>query len=386
MKVVLTAHFSPWSAYSGGGQRSTHNLALAMCRRGIDTTVVFARPPWEQVPVPAGLPYRLRWATLIARKSASGAVLRPLVPASLARVVAGLVHESHEPLVVHSNGEESALLPALRRVLPFGLIVTPRFPRLPDALTAGHRSLRDRARLVIRDTRYVQLGTAVRGADFVSPPSHFAGRMMQAAYGLDPSRLRPVHNGVPVEFLDHHWAPEDTERPLVFFGRFARDKGIDVLLAAIERLGPAAPRCLLVGRGPLRPELERAASASGGRIELRDWADHHTLGRLLAGASMAAIPSREENFSLAVLSAMAVGTPLVTTRVGGTAEVVEDGRNGLLVEADDPAALAGAIARLRDAPEDAARMGAAASEIVRRDFTWDVAAERFLSLYEQSLR
>ena len=197
--------------------------------------------------------------------------------------------------------------------------------------------------------------------------------------------MAPVHNGVPHEFLDYHWKPSKEARPLLFFGRFAEDKGIDTLVDALQLLGSKAPPCLLVGRGPLQNRVDEMAANSNGKIQVRGWADHHALGQLLTESMMAVIPSREENFSLAVLSVMAVGTPLITTRVGGTAEVVEHEKNALLIEADDPQSLSQCIARICTNPREAAKFGKQASAIVRSDFTWDVAAEKFNRLYEQAL-
>ena len=389
MRVILTCNYSPWSSYSGGGQRSTDNLARALVRRRHDVTVVFTRPPWERVPVPADLPYRLCWAGLTTIRGSSPGPLRLTSILPVARVVARLVRQGG-PVVVHSQGEESAALPSLRRTMkrPFGLVVTPRYPVVPAAILAGATAtVIQRLRSLLFDSKYVALGLALRGADFCSPPSAYGARLVQRAYDLRDEQIEPVHNGVPAEFLDYRWEPGDGTRPILFFGRFARAKGIDTLLDALLTLGPRGPRAVLVGRGPAQREIElRIRNAGlGDRVTLHGWADHHTLGKLLCGASMAVLPSREENFSLAVLSALAVGTPLVTTPVGGTPEVLEHERNGLLVETGDGVALAGAIDRLIRDPAFAARLGAAGREDVRREFTWDMTASRFETLYSRTL-
>lgn len=387
MRIVLTCNYSPWSAYSGGGQRSTHNLARTLAARGHDVTVVFTKVPFERVAPPERLPYRLEWASLLDYRSRRQAPLRPLTAFSVAWAVRRHARRPG-PLVVHAQGEEAAVLPALRRRYPFGLVVTPRYPSLPEELSgAGGAGLLGTVRLHVVDTKYVTLGAALRGADFCSPPSHYAGRLMQRAYGLRDAQIRPVHNGVPVEFLEYRWAPGDPERPLLFFGRFSPSKGVDTLLDALARLGAGAPRAVLVGRGRLQGEMQRRAVelGLGERVTFLPWADHHTLGRLLTEASMACIPSREENFSLAVLACMAVGTPLVTTPVGGTPEVVTHGETGLLFEAGDVAGLSEAIRRLRGAPEDAAALGRAARDRVREGFTWEATAGKFERLYAESL-
>jgi glycosyltransferase involved in cell wall biosynthesis len=390
VRIILTCNYSPWSSYSGGGQRSTHNLARAMAERDHQVTVVFTRPPWERVEVPADLPYRVRWAALTSFGGQSPGLLRLSSILPVARAVAALVAKEG-PAVVHAQGEESAALPALRRLtgLRFGLVVTPRYPDFPDAVLAGSTATPlARARTALFDSKYVALGAALRGADFCAPPSSYGGRLVQRAFDVEWERIAPVHNGVPVEFLEHRWQPDTRERPLLFFGRFAHDKGIDTLLDALVQLGAQAPRTLLVGRGPQHALIERQIRECGlaERVELRAWADHHELGRLLSESAFAVLPSREENFSLAVLSALAVGTPLITTPVGGTSEVVTHEQNGLLVAPGDVQGLAGAIARLSSEPEFAARLGGERSELVRRDFTWQAAARKFEDLYERALQ
>jgi glycosyltransferase involved in cell wall biosynthesis len=383
MRVVLTCNFSPWSAYSGGGQRSTHNLARALARRGHRVKVVFTKPPWERIEPPEPLPYELGWAWLPDLRSRRQAPLRPLTALTVAHAV---WHELRQGRVdvVHAQGEEAAALPSVRRSREFGLVVTPRYPGLPAPLLRHQGPTRfELARLGLLDAKYLTLGAALRAADFCSPPSFYAGDLMQRAYGLRDEQVRPVHNGVPEEFLAYRWQPSRSARPALFFGRLSRAKGVDTILEALTRLGPAAPPTLIVGRGPRRDEIAAEIVTRGlrDRVELRDWVDHHTLGGLLEQSSMALIPSREENFSLAVLSAMAVGTPLITTPVGGTPEVVENRVNGMLVEPGNDAELAAAISTLHREPQLAAAIGRTGRDLVRRRFTWDVAANRFEALY-----
>jgi glycosyltransferase involved in cell wall biosynthesis len=389
VRIILTCNYSPWSSYSGGGQRSTHNLALALTSRGHDVTVVFTRPPWERVSAPAGLPYRLRWAGLASVNGKSPGLLRLSSVLPVARAVAELVR-GQGATIVHSQGEEAAALPAMRRAsgLPFGLVVTPRYPDYPVAPLDAHGGSRlSRLGALIRHGKYVALGVALRGADFCSPPSAHGAELAKRTFGLSDAQMAPVHNGVPVEFLDYRWAPGDAIRPLLFFGRFAESKGIDTLLAALRRLGDRAPHAILAGRGPLLSEIEAQLDASGlrDRVQLRGWVDHHELGRLLERSSMCVLPSREENFSLAVLSAMAVGTPLITTPVGGTPEVVVDQKNGLLVRPGDVTGLADAISRLQNDPPFAEHLATNGRECVRTSYTWDVAAAKFEALYARLL-
>jgi glycosyltransferase involved in cell wall biosynthesis len=399
VRVILSSNFSPWSAYTGGAPRSTHYLATELSRRGHHVTVIFTKVPWERIEPGEPTLYDLRWATLLNPGSGRVGPLRPFTACTVAKIARRLLEDfrkSHgeETAIVHANGEEGALLPRLRRRLPFGLVVTPRYPALPAALNGqSPTSPLRRLATLVRQPKYATLGVALRGADYCSPPSAYAAQLFQRAYGLDPGRVRPVHNGVPGEFLNHHWRPASgapgtpgtiDRRPILFFGRFSHSKGVDVLLeafAGINRI--AAQHLVLVGSGPHRARyLDRIRALKlDDRVQLREWATHQDLAQLLTSSSIAVLPSREENFSLAVLSAMAVGIPLVTTAVGGTPEVVKHGKNGLLCEPGNASQLRDAMNRLLADPAYASELGTAGCELVRRSFTWEAAARKFEELY-----
>ena len=385
MHVILTANFSPWSPYSGGGQRSTHNLAQVLARRGHDVEVVFTKPPWEQVNVPTGLPYALHWAALPARRSRRDAPLRPLTALTVALQVRALLRPG---TVVHSNGEEAALLPALRRHRPFAFVLTPRYPQLPTALLQRRRTLCAALHLFFNHFKFIQLGAAARGAGLCCPTSRSAARMMQQAYGIDSRRLRIVPNGVSVAFMRAEHSEEAAARGLlIFFGRLSRSKGADTLLDALALLGSDGPKALIIGRGEQQEALAQAIRARGlsDRVALKGWMPQDELAGLLSRAAMAVLPSREESFGNAMAEAMATGTPVVSTTAGSVPEVVVHGKTGLLVPPDDPEALAGAIHRLQEDPQEARRFGVAGRQRVREHFTWNAAAERFEALYEEVL-
>jgi glycosyltransferase involved in cell wall biosynthesis len=348
-------------------------------------TVVFTKTPWERVHPPSSLPYRLRWAALLDYKSRPGAPLRVLSAWTVASIVDRELARG-QPVVVHAQGEEAARLDHVRARHHFGLVVTPRYPSLPRWLFAPPGSLIRGFGLMAGFGKYAALGVTLRAADVCAPPSRYGGDLIQRAYRVEPHRIHPVHNGVPPEFLEYRWqpAPGRDTRPALFFGRFDRSKGLDTLLRALGQLGEHAPRIRLVGRGPYRDTVVRMRDELGltSRVELHDWVGHHELGRLLTESSMAVLPSHEESFSLAVLSAMAVGTPLIATRVGGTDEVVEHGHNGVLCPAGDVMALRDAIEHLSRQPGAAAQLAARGRCRVREAFTWDRAARQFESLYD----
>ncbi len=142
---------------------------------------------------------------------------------------------------------------------------------------------------------------------------------------------------------------EGLPRPrIVFTGRLMPDKGPDVLVEAVARMdGP--PRVLVLGAGLLEPLLRERIAALGLQdvVTLEGWVAEP--GPWVAGAAVQACPSRDEAFSQAAVLAMALGVPVVGTRVDGFPATLAEGR-GRMVEAEDPDALAAALADALAAP------------------------------------
>jgi glycosyltransferase involved in cell wall biosynthesis len=157
------------------------------------------------------------------------------------------------------------------------------------------------------------------------------------------------------------------EERIVYTGRLAPDKGPDVLVEAIGLMDDAPP-VFLLGAGVLEPALRKriAELGLGGVVTLTGWREDPATW--VAGATVQACPSRDEAFSQAAVLAMGLGVPVVGTRVDGFPETLADDR-GLLVDPDDPAALAEALqavidgARVTDLP--GARAWARQFEVAR---------------------
>jgi glycosyltransferase involved in cell wall biosynthesis len=149
-------------------------------------------------------------------------------------------------------------------------------------------------------------------------------------------------------------------------GRLEPRKGTATLIAALAALRDAgrAFAAVVVGDGPLRAELERDIAARGLGAWVQMFGDRSEVRDVLAALDAFVLPSRTEGMSNALLEAMAMGLPAIATAVGGNPEVVTDGTTGLLVPADDPAAMAAALARMLDDASLASRLGAAARRVV----------------------
>jgi len=143
------------------------------------------------------------------------------------------------------------------------------------------------------------------------------------------------------------------------------------LVPAFARVHAAIPqaRLQLVGDGPLRGILEHQVGSLGlaGRVELLG--EREDVAAFLDEAACVVLPSRIEGFSYVLLEAMARGVPCIATAVGGTPDLIESGRSGLLVRPEDPQALADAITTVLADPVQAGRLGEAARRRVATEFS-----------------
>jgi glycosyltransferase involved in cell wall biosynthesis len=164
------------------------------------------------------------------------------------------------------------------------------------------------------------------------------------------------------------------DQPLALYaGRVTADKGVLVLLEALDRL--PALHLVVAGDGEALSELRRRATRQP-RLHLLGQVPPAEVLRLLGGADLFVHPSCcAEGLPSAVLEAAAAGVAIVATPQGGTVEVIRSQEHGLLVPPGDVAALAEAMARLVDDPSLRARLGARARELVEGQFSWDRIAE-----------
>ncbi|GEC02841.1 glycosyl transferase family 1 [Streptomyces spinoverrucosus] len=245
--------------------------------------------------------------------------------------------------------------------------------------------------------------TAIEAADAVIAVSGAMREDILACYpALDPARVHVVHNGIDTGLYRPdpgtdvlHRLGIDPNRPYVLFvGRITRQKGVPQLLRAVRDIDPAAQVVLCAG-APDTPEIDREFRDLYQELSrVRDGV--HWIPRmlprpeviqLLTHAAVFVCPSVYEPLGIVNLEAMACGTPVVASQVGGIPEVVADGKTGLLVPMDDD--FVSGLARALDAvladPEGARRMGEAGRERAVGEFGWDMVARRTARLYEEIL-
>ena len=348
----------------GGGERYPLELARALAR-SVDTELVtFGRSP-GRAPDPQG--GRLRIRVLRAVTHLGGHPAHPLAPAlplTVARGRADVVHTHH----LWSTPSQAAIVAgraAGKRiaVTDHGLPPSGLGRRLPG--------------LVHRFLAVSQYSAGVLGAP--------AARTSVIYGGADPARFRPD--------------PDARRAGVLFVGRFTPHKGLDRLLDALPE-GVSLTCAGTFGHDPAPPEsgygdrLRRRAAALDGRVTFAEGVPDDDLPALYRQARVFVLPSVDENcygrrvavselLGLSVLEAMASGTPVVCSRLGGVPEVVVDGETGYLVEPGDVAGLRARLEELLGDPARAERMGRAARETVMARFTWEACAGRCLAAYAE---
>jgi glycosyltransferase involved in cell wall biosynthesis len=193
-----------------------------------------------------------------------------------------------------------------------------------------------------------------RCVDRFVAPGAFAARKLLAA-GLPPERVEVL----PYVLADPG-VPAPPGRGAVYVGRLAPEKGVDLLIDAWREQGGA--RLAIVGSGPAEAALrERARGVPG--VEFLGAQDRDGVLRALRAAAFAVVPSRWYEISpFAAIEALACARPVVAWRGGALADLVGDGRSGLLFDALDAASVARACARLLGDAELVRRLGAGARE------------------------
>lgn len=210
-----------------------------------------------------------------------------------------------------------------------------------------------------------------------------------AGWGVEAARLQVIRNGVdlqrfhPVPPAEARAAVGETGAPLVLaVGNLVPVKGHALLIdafALLRRRHPGARLCL-VGDGPLRGALQAQAEARGVADAVRfvGPVPNDRLAPWYSAADLLVLPSHSEGWANVLLEAMACGTPVVATDVGGSGEVLGDGGVGVLVPDREPATMAACMDKLLDARIDRALVRAYAE-----GFGWDHATDAQLALFRR---
>ena len=285
--------------------------------------------------------------------------------------------------ILHANSLRAGLVAGIAcRICDRGLVTHVR-DCLPDS--ASTRLIR---RLVARE------------ADQVIAISQYVADRFRAGLSGRGARLRVIDNPVDLDRFHADLRGSDgsgSAGPLLaVVGQISSWKGHDTAIRALHELRTDHPRArlLIVGevkfagaatrldnRGYLA-DLQRLVRELGLEDAIEFLGERDDVPQIMAGADVILAPSIEEPFGRTVAEAMAVGTPVVATNVGGPAELIEDGVTGLLAPPGEPTAWSSAIRRIVEDPQWAREMGRRAGETARERFAVERHVAAMIEVYE----
>lgn len=171
-------------------------------------------------------------------------------------------------------------------------------------------------------------------------------------------------------------------------GRLVRVKGYDVLVEAMKQVSDQKRNitCVIVGEGEAREELTRQIHEAGldGRVILAGYLPRETIASALASCDVFAMPSRYEGTPIAVLEAAAMACPILASDAGGIPELVANEEHALLVQPEDPSALAQGLIRLGADRAFARRLGENAQRRVREKFSLEAQVAATMDAYRKA--
>lgn len=274
---------------------------------------------------------------------------------------------------------------ALRRAVPIPVVATLHGPYWLHRSGPGRPARGPDAR------REAWEAEGLRNVDAIIAPSHAVLDRTRAEWGLPDVPTAVIGN--PVSLVDPVPAAVRSDTPqILFVGRFDRIKGADVVLDAFARVASRHPDCRLTFVGPdeglVRADGSRlhvkqaiAALPAGvrSRIDVLGRKSRAEVAALRRSHPITLIASRYETFGVALIEAMVAGAAVISTRVGGCAEILRDGETGLLVPPEDPQAMAEACLRLLADPALARQLGQSAQSDIAARFAPQVIAREVAS-------
>jgi glycosyltransferase involved in cell wall biosynthesis len=283
--------------------------------------------------------------------------------------------------ILHAHGSSNVVGTLLARLARVPVVITHVHTGRFDSEPIGFsRRLRRRAETLVLS----------RWADAVLAVSDGVRRRLVEDEGLDPSLIRTFPNGVPTlpDVVDDRVRRElgiPSDDPVVgTVCVLRREKRLDVLVessALLSRLFPGL-KVLIAGIGPEDAHLREMVAESGLEDTVLFLGARSDVPHVLAALDVALCTSDWEGMPISVLEYMAAGKAVVSTRVGGIPDLLENGREALLVDRGDPQAVAEAVARLLRDDALRQRLGSRARERQRRDFEVDGMVRRLEHLYE----
>ncbi|MEV0247873.1 glycosyltransferase family 4 protein [Nocardia sp. NPDC050712] len=269
--------------------------------------------------------------------------------------------------------------PAVDRRGGLPLVVHFHGPWAAESRLTGQREIATRAKYLVERLRYLR-------ADRFVVLSHYFRDVLSNDYGVRADRIEVIPPGVDLTRFTAAPPPSDTgSRTVLCVRRLERRMGIDNLLRCWPEVLAAHPtaRLVIVGTGTAEPELRAQATPLGASVRFAGHIDDTELTALYESAALTVVPTVAlEGFGLIALESLAAGRAPIVTDCGGLPDSVRGLDPSLIVPAGDAAALG---ARIVDAL-DGDLPGTAKCRAHAETFSWDVTAERHLTMYRDIRR
>ena len=210
--------------------------------------------------------------------------------------------------------------------------------------------------------------------------NQFTAQILQDQLGVEPERLHVMGNFIPLKDS----APEPAFEGFVYMGRLSPEKGVRELVDSMASLPES--RLTLIGGGPLAEDLYRRVAEGLRNVSLMGFIQGTERFAMLASARALVIPSLwYEQFPMGILEAFALGVPVIAPRLGGLAEIIEDGVSGLLYDPTQPHALTDCLRRIQADDVLARRLRLGARQCAAQRYSPDVIYPRLMQVYEQAI-
>lgn len=278
---------------------------------------------------------------------------------------------------IHYPGESGIYFALLRRFCRFKLVASIHGADLfPNGKPKSHYS------------RSIQF--LLNTADLIITPSQNTLKAVITVFPHLQSKGMFIHNGINLdEFVPESFLPFSGKEYILCVATHEYKKGIDVLIQAFARFNSskAGLELWLVGEGPIRGELEQLVRDLDleTRVKFLGSRNRAEIWKLMHQCTLFVLPSRAEPFGIVLLEALACRKPIIATAVGGIPEIIEHGKNGILVEPENPEVLSTAIETVLQNKELQETLSWNGYESVKYRFQWETAATKYVSVFQRLL-
>ncbi len=206
--------------------------------------------------------------------------------------------------------------------------------------------------------------------------------------GCPKDKIELIQNAVDTEFFKPSNSKSDDT--IVWVGRFVQEKGVEYIVEAARSISKTYPKIkiLLIGYGPLKEKIIEMARNFGlldSNIFIEGPFNREEVARIMGKATIFVFPSLKEGMPIALLEAMACELPVVVFNVSGSRELVEHGKNGLIIEPKNSEQLVTAIQTLLNDKNLRKRLGQNSRRLVVERYSWDIVIKKLELVYGEAI-